>query len=121
MRRVMLMPAISRKTCILRGVQHRCPRCGKGALYQRYLRPVAHCAACGTSLGHIRADDFPPWLTIILVGHLLVPCALASAYLDIPAAWQLVFWLPFTLGATLLLLPRCKGAIIGLMWALEKE
>ena len=115
----MLAPAISRKTCILRGVQHRCPNCGVGALYQSYLRPVAHCAACGASIGHIRADDFPPWLTIILVGHLLVPFALLSQHVDIPAAWQLAFWLPATLILTLLLLPRCKGGIIGLMWALE--
>lgn len=116
-----LTKEISRKTCILRGIRFRCPSCGVGKLYRSYLRQVEHCAVCGTSLGHIQADDFPPWLTIILVGHLLVPCALASAYLDLSALAQLVFWLPFTLAATLFLLPRSKGAILGLMWALEKE
>ncbi len=116
-----LAPEISRKTCILRGVRERCPHCGEGRLYQSYLRPVAHCAVCGTSLGHIRADDFPPWLTIILVGHLLVPVALLSRHIDVSMTAQLAFFLPATLALTLLLLPRSKGAIIGLMWALERS
>ena len=103
---------------MLRGVQQRCPKCGVGKLYQSYLKQVSHCAHCGTSLGHIRADDFPPWMTIILVGHLLIPFVLVSQYLDVSTTVQLAFWLPVTLAMTLLLLPRCKGAAIGLMWAL---
>lgn len=117
----MLVPAISRKLCILRGVQHRCPNCGEGRLYSSYLRPVAHCAQCGAALGEIRADDFPPWLTIILTGHLLLPFALLSRDIDIPASLQLLFWLPATLAVTLALLPRCKGAIIGLMWSMAES
>ena len=115
----MLAPALSKKICILRGVQYRCPNCGVGKLYQSYLKQVSHCAACGASLGQIRADDFPPWMTIILVGHLLIPVVLMAQGVDVSATLQLAFWLPVTLALTLLLLPRCKGAAIGLMWSLD--
>ena len=115
----MLAPALSKKLCMLRGMRERCPNCGRGALFQSYLKPVSHCAACGAALGNIRADDFPPWMTIILVGHLLIPFVLAANMLDVSIALQLAFWLPVTLSLTLLLLPRCKGVAIGLMWSLD--
>ena len=114
----MLAPEHSTKICVLRGARHRCPQCGEGRLYRSYLKPVAYCANCGAALGQIRADDFPPWLTIILTGHLLLPFALLSRDIEVSMAAQLAFWLPATLAMTLVLLPRCKGAIIGLMWSM---
>ena len=117
----MLSDPVSKKLCMWRGVQQRCPRCGRGQLFQSYLKPVAHCAACGTALGHIRADDFPPWMTIILVGHLLIPFVLAANFLDVSAGVQLAFWLPVALALTLLLLPRCKGVMAAALWALKAE
>ena len=115
----MLPVSVSKKICIWRGVQQRCPKCGRGQLFKTYLKPVAHCAACGEPLGHIRADDFPPWMTVILVGHLLIPFVLAANLLDLSTTVQLAFWVPIALALTLLLLPRCKGAAIGLMWSLD--
>jgi len=58
-------------------------------------------------------------MTILLVGHLLIPLVLAANFLDISTPVQLAFWLPLALALTLLLLPRCKGAAIGLMWSLD--
>jgi uncharacterized protein (DUF983 family) len=115
----MLAPVISKKVAILRGIRNRCPRCGIGKLFQSYLTPVSHCAVCGASLGHYRADDFAPWMTIILVGHLLIPFVLAFQHVEVSATVQLAFWLPVALALTLLLLPRCKGVVIGLMWSLD--
>ena len=106
-------------TPILRGFRRRCPCCGGGALYRRYLKPVARCAACATQFGHIRADDFPPYLTILVVGHLVVPFILLAERLGFSTAQQIALWVPVTLALTLLLLPRLKGAIIGLMWSLD--
>ena len=35
-----------------------------------------------------------------------------------PPIWmQIAFWVPLTLAMTLLLLPRVKGAVIGVQWA----
>ncbi|MDV7398875.1 hypothetical protein RZS08_46135, partial [Arthrospira platensis SPKY1] len=40
---------------VLRGLRHRCPACGRGRLYQSYLKQVPACAICGAPLGRIRA------------------------------------------------------------------
>jgi uncharacterized protein (DUF983 family) len=109
----------SSSTAIRRGFCRRCPNCGAGALYRRYLKPVAQCSACGESYADIRADDFPPYLTILVVGHLVVPLILLSERLGVSTGWQIALWVPVTLLLTLLLLPRFKGAIIGLMWSLN--
>jgi uncharacterized protein (DUF983 family) len=108
----------SKKQSILRGLMQRCPRCGEGHLFRAYLKPVDSCSACGEPLGHIRADDFPPYLTILVVGHIVIPLVLVSEQAGMSSAAQFALWLPVTVGLTLLLLPRLKGAIIGLMWSM---
>jgi uncharacterized protein (DUF983 family) len=116
--RTMIERSAGRMTHVLRGFRQRCPNCGAGGLFRRYLKPAASCAACGESYGHIRADDFPPYLTILLVGHLVVPFILLAEQRGVSAWVQVAVWPALALALTLLLLPRCKGAIIGLMWSL---
>lgn len=111
-------PGGSIATYMLRGFRHRCPNCGASGLFRRYLKPVGHCAQCGEAYGHIRADDFPPYLTILVVGHIVVPLILIAEQFGWSTEMQVAVWLPVTLALTLLLLPRFKGAIIGLMWSL---
>ena len=64
-----------------RGFRCRCPKCGKGHLFGKYLKVADHCEECGEEFHH-RADDFPAYLVIIVVGHIIVPAILAveSAY-----------------------------------------
>ena len=60
-----------------RGFSGRCPNCGKSKLFRGYLKQVDACPVCGERWGHIRADDAPPWLTILIVGHIIIPAAMA--------------------------------------------
>ncbi len=108
---------VSRTRCILRGFMQRCPRCSRGKLFRRYLKPVESCSACGEAFGHIRADDFPPHVTILVVGHIVVPLMLIADRMGVALAAQIVIWVPVALALTLLLLPRIKGGIIGLIWS----
>lgn len=104
---------------IFRGWRKRCPSCGEAALYYKYLKQVEHCPSCGAGLGEIRADDFPPYLTIVVVGHIIVPLiVLAEKYLSPPTWAHTVTWLPLTLALMLWFLPRLKGCAIALMWHL---
>jgi len=103
-----------------RGFICRCPNCGTGWLFRAYLKPVERCAACEEDLSHQRADDAPPYFTIVIVGHIIVPLMLATTlWTDLPTLAHLVIWLPLTLALTLGLLQPVKGAIIGLQWALR--
>lgn len=100
------------------GTKGRCPACGTGRLFQGYLKVADQCAECGTELHHQRADDGPAYLTILLVSHLGAPILLASYIAWRPSAMTMI--VTFGLGAillSLLLLPRIKGAMIGLQWA----
>jgi len=109
----------SKSTAIRRGLRRRCPACGQGRAFMGYLRPVDHCNHCGEQLGHIRADDFPPYLTIFLVGHLVVPTVLMveQAY-QWPAQLHMLVWPLVTLLLSLAVLPFLKGGVLGLMWSL---
>ena len=61
------------RQAVWRGAKRRCPDCGEGKLFDSYLKPTSACKACGAGYDHIRTDDFAPWLTIIVLGHIMVP------------------------------------------------
>jgi uncharacterized protein (DUF983 family) len=74
------------------------------------------CTHCGTPLGSLRADDAPPYFTIFLVGHLVVPPILMVERIWMPPMWlHMVVWLPLIAVLTTLLLRPVKGATLGLM------
>src|SRR4029077_3858909 len=101
-----------------RGAIGRCPHCCKGRLFRAFLKVADQCPACGEALHHHRADDAPAYFVILIVGHLVVPIALAVETAFAPPYWvHLVTWGPVTLGLSLLLLPVVKGAIVALQWA----
>ncbi len=103
-----------------RGARRKCPSCGRGALFHRYLKVAPACAACGQELHHHRADDAPAYFTIVIVGHVVVGGVLALEKAFKPTSlMHLVLWVPLTLASSLWLLPRVKGALVGLQWALR--
>ena len=54
-----------------RGFRNRCPNCGKGKLLPVYLRPHDICSFCREPNGLIMAHDAPPYITILIVGHII--------------------------------------------------
>ncbi len=87
-------------------------------MFFRYLKVHEQCSACELELHHQRADDAPPYFTITLVAHIVMPALLITERLWHPPEWvHMSIWLPLTLALTLFFLPRVKGALIGLQWA----
>jgi uncharacterized protein (DUF983 family) len=102
-----------------RGLLGRCPNCGQGKLYRAYLK-VQPCPACGHDNTQYPADDAGPYFTIILMGHLVVaPLLIFPLIWNAPTPVILGVLLPAVGAITLVMLPRVKGAIIGLHWALR--
>lgn len=107
-------------TGLKRGILHRCPNCGDGRLYVRYLKVDSDCEACGHDLADYPADDGPAYFTILIIGHLFV-----APLLLFPFIWKapVGLVLPLTIlplaALTLVLLPRVKGAVIGALWAIR--
>lgn len=101
-----------------RGAAQKCPACGRGSLFARYLKVAHVCPGCGEELHHHRADDAPPYFTIFIVGHLIVPPLMWLEQAAQPAIWlHLALWLPLATVMTLWLLPPVKGAVVALQWA----
>lgn len=103
---------------MLRGWSCRCPACGKGRIFGKYLKVNDHCPACNEALYHHRADDAPPYFTMTIVGHVVVGGILFLERGYKPEVWvHLSIWLPMTVLLSLWLLPHIKGALIALQWA----
>jgi len=102
-----------------RGFRGRCPACGEGRLFGSFLKVKESCSECGEELHHHRADDFPAYLVIVIVGHIVVPLVLAVETHHAPSYWiHLALWLPLTLGLSLALLQPIKGAVVAMQWFL---
>lgn len=103
---------------LLRGFFGRCPACGRGAMFRKFLKVHDHCPNCGEALHHQRADDAPAYFVILIVGHLVVPLALSVEIALSPAYWvHILLWGPLTVGLALGLLTPIKGVIVALQWA----
>lgn len=109
----------SLQQALLRGAMLKCPACGVGGLFHRYLKVVDQCPHCGESLHHHRADDAPAYFTIVIVGHVVVSLVLAVEIAYRPPLWlHAALWMPLTLALALALLAPIKGLLVALQWAL---
>jgi len=106
------------KSALLKGLRRRCPDCGKGHLFKGYIKVNHTCNQCGLEFFHQRADDAPPYFTMMIVLHFAVSGLLIVEKAYSPETWvQMAIWMPGSLIAAILLLPHIKGALIGLQWA----
>jgi len=102
-----------------RGLRGRCPACGRGAMFRKFLKVADACPACGEELHHHRADDFPAYLDIVIVGHILVPIVLAVEADLAPPMWlSMSLWPLIALAMSLSLLQPIKGAVVAIQWFL---
>lgn len=101
-----------------RGTLCRCPHCGQGKMFRAYLKVADACDVCGEELNHHRADDFPPYIAIMIVGHLLVAVMMhIDMVYQVSALTYLMWMVPLAIVLPLAMLPSIKGAIVGLQWA----
>jgi len=106
------------RPALLRGWRRRCPNCGSGPMMRSYLKVRDACPVCSEALHHHRADDGPAYLTILIVGKVSVTAILYGfvAYRPDPMVLASVIAVG-AVALSLYLLPRLKGAIVGLQWA----
>lgn len=85
-----------------------------------YLQVRDTCPVCSEELHHHRADDGPAYVTILLVGHLFAFMIGGAYAVWRPEPWTMVTVFSIgTVALSLWLLPRLKGAFVGLQWAKE--
>lgn len=104
---------------LARGMRCKCPKCGTGKLFAKWLKVTDHCAACGEEFHHHKADDFPAYVVIFILGHVMVSWALWLEDAFSPPTWvHLATTLPLTVILSLVMLQPVKGIIVALQWCM---
>jgi uncharacterized protein (DUF983 family) len=102
---------------IAHGLRCRCPRCGKGTLFEGFLKLRAACERCGLDYGFADAGDGPAVFVILFGGAVVVFAALITEVVYQPPYWlHAVLWLPLILIVTLAPLRPIKGLMIALQY-----
>jgi uncharacterized protein (DUF983 family) len=115
--RAVPLPETYWQAAVRAGAHGKCPRCGEARLFRQWLKPVDRCPACGQDWSLQRADDFPPYVAIILTGHLMAPLLILLVRdfrLSVPALFAII--VPLAIATMLGILQPAKGAIIALQW-----
>lgn len=99
------------------GLHCRCPACGDGALFRRFLDVRDRCAACNADFSGQDSGDGPIPFVIFLVGAVVVGLALFVEVRYQPAVWvHLMLWLPLTVFLVLGLMRPAKALMIALQY-----
>ena len=102
---------------IVRGICGRCPRCGKGKLFQGFLALAPRCDRCGLDYSFADSADGPAFFAMFISGFIVVFAALAVEVLYRPPFWvHAALWLPLIVVTTLLPLRPIKGILIALQY-----
>ncbi len=108
---------VSLSAAILRGIKGQCPRCGEVRLFRAFLKPVDHCPSCHQDWTHQRVDDFPPYISIFVTGHLMAaPIIYFGAEGTLPLWLAMAICLGLATAIMLALLQPAKGGTIALQW-----
>ena len=109
------LPSITQTA--LRGLACRCPRCGEGRLYARFLTLRPDCDRCGLDYAFIDSGDGPAIFIIMIAGAIVVGAALVVEIKYQPPFWvHAALWLPLILVTTLLPLRSMKALLIALQF-----
>lgn len=102
---------------LVRGLFGRCPACGEGRMFRAFLKVADVCPVCAEELHHHRADDFPAYLVVVIVGHVVCALVLGVEVAFAPPLWvHAVIWGPTILGMALGLIQPVKGAVVAYQW-----
>ena len=105
-----------------RGLQLRCPACGKGSLYQAFLTVNAQCSQCKFPLKEHDAADGPAYVVMVFMSISIIISALYVEFTYNPPTWvHIVLWIPLTFGGSLLLLRYVKSLFIAIQYHYNAE
>ena len=99
------------------GIAGKCPRCGRGKLFNGYLSVAKSCKSCGLSFAFADGGDGAAWFVMLFV------CVVGvGSILGVEAAYQPPFWvhvliaIPTLIILPLVLLRPVKGVLLNQQW-----
>ena len=100
----------------LAGLRLKCPQCGKGGLYDRYLHLRDRCPVCGADFKAADPGDGPAVFVILIVGAIGAPLLLVLQVLHVPDWLTLGLTFAAVIGLSLVFLPIFKATLFALQW-----
>ncbi len=102
---------------LLNGTLARCPRCGKGRLFNGFLEIAEHCNVCGLNLSGHDAGDGPAVAGIFILGFGIMGLAWGlERWLEPPLWLHAVLWIPLTVASAVVLLRPLKGLTVAIQY-----
>lgn len=99
------------------GLQLRCPQCGKGEVFQGYLKFRDHCRVCGADFKAADAGDGPAVFVILIVGAIVAPLLIILQFgLDLPGWLALTITMIAAIVLCLACLPPFKALLFAFQW-----
>jgi uncharacterized protein (DUF983 family) len=118
----MTEPQHSAPSPYVTGLTGRCPACGQGRLFEKFITVRPRCEACGQDFSFADAGDGPAIFIMLFAGFILVGAALMVEMLYQPPYWvHAVLWAPLILLVTLGPLRAVKGLLIALQFHHKAE
>lgn len=97
------------------GLLCRCPNCGRGRLFDGFLKVVESCESCGFDFRRLNTGDGPAIFIMQIAGGIVVFSALGVELTYSPPIWvHLVVWPPLVALLALGLMRPAKGVMIAL-------
>ena len=107
---------------ITAGLMGKCPRCGKGHMFQGFLKVRPKCEVCGLDLAFADSGDGPAFFVMSIVGIVVVGLALWVEFTYAPPIWlHLVLWSALSVVLSLLLVRPSKGILVALQYHHKAE
>ncbi len=112
----------SLNSSMLNGLRCRCPRCGKGKLFQGFLTLRPHCDACDLDYSFIDTADGPAFFVMFITGFIVAGSTLAVEVAYEPPYWvHAALWLPLILVLSIAPLRPMKGLLVALQYHHKAE
>ena len=100
----------------------RCPRCGKGSLFNGMLALRDHCENCGLDFQAQDTGDGPAMAGVFIMSAVTVIAAIIVEVKYNPPLWlHAVIWPIFLLPTTILLMRVAKGLLVALHWRHRRD
>ena len=104
------------------GLASKCPRCGRGKLFQGFLTVSPQCLVCELDLSAHDSGDGPAVFIILILGFVVVGLALWLEMALAPPLWvHALLWPPLILAGALAMLRPLKGIMIALQYCHRSE
>jgi uncharacterized protein (DUF983 family) len=104
------------------GLAARCPKCGKGKLFDGYLKFAPRCNACGADFTMADTGDGAAVFVMFLVGAIVVPLAFVLQFSAHAPTWLTMAITIFAaIALSLGFLRPFKAVLFALQWAHKAE